>query len=103
MKKIYLENIRKIDDKPCKIIYNGAGAFEIEVAGVSGRQTLNYLIDRRCETDTETFVIHSGDKIICSGRTGTIVKYDTASYGVKFDNNLGEIDFETLPESFEIK
>ena len=101
--KIYLENIKKIDGKPCKIIYNGAGAFEIEVDGVSGRQTLNYFIDRRCETDTETFVIHSGDKIICSGRTGKIVKYDTASYGVKFDDDWGEIDFEFLPKSFEIK
>ena len=101
--KIYLENIRKIDEKPCKIIYNGAGAFEIEVDGVSGRQTLNYLINRKRKTDTETFVIHSGDKIICSGRTGTIVNYDTASYGVKFDDDWGEIDFEFLPKSFEIK
>ena len=103
MKTIHLENIKKIDGKPCKIIYNGAGAFEIEVDGVSGRQTLNYLIDRRCETDIETFVIHSGDKIICSGRTGKIVKYDTVSYGVKFDDDWGEIDFEFLPKSFEIK
>ena len=101
--KIYLENIRKIDEKPCKIVYNGAGAFEIEVDGVSGRQTLNYLIDRRCETDTETFVIHSGDKITCSGRTGKIVKYDTFHYGVKFNNDWGEIDFEFLPESFEMR
>lgn len=103
MKTIHLKDIRKIDGKPCKIIYNGAGAFEIELDNVSGRQTLNYLIDRRCETDTETFVIHSGDKITCSGRTGKIVKYDTASYGVKFNDDWGEIDFETLPESFEIR
>lgn len=103
MKTIHLKDIKKIDEKPCKIIYNGAGAFEIELNSVSGRQTLNYLIDKRCETDTETFVIHSGDKIICSGRTGKIVKYDTASYGVKFDGGWGEIDFETLPESFEIR
>ena len=101
--KIYLENIRKIDEKPCKIIYNGAGAFEIEVDGVSGRQTLNYLVGKPCETDTETFVIRPGDTIVCSGRTGTIVKYDTVSYGVKFDDDWGEIDFEFLPKSFEIK
>ena len=101
--KIYLENIKKIDEKPCKIVYNGAGAFEIEIQGVASRQTLNYLVGKPCETDTETFVIHSGDKIICSGRTGTIVKYDTVSYGVKFDDDWGEIDFEFLPKSFEIK
>ena len=103
MKTIHLKDIRKIDEKPCKIIYNGAGAFEIELDNVSGRQTLNYLIDKRCETDTETFVIHSGDKITCSGRTGTIVKYDTVSYGVKFNDDWGEIDFEFLHKSFEIK
>ena len=103
MKTIHLKDIRKIDGKPCKIIYNGAGAFEIDLDGMDGRQNLNYLFGKPCETDTETFVIHLGDKITCSGRTGKIVKYDTASYGVKFDNNWGEIDFETLPESFEIK
>ena len=101
--KIYLENIRKIDEKPCKIIYNGAGAFEIEIQGVASRQNLNYLIGKPCETDTETFVIRPGDTIVCSGRTGTIVKYDTVSYGVKFDDNWGEIDFEFLPKVFEIK
>lgn len=103
MKTIHLKDIRKIDGKLCKVIYNGAGAFEIELDNVSGRQTLNYLIDKRCETDTETFVIHLGDTIVCSGRTGKIVKYDIASYGVKFNEDWGEIDFETLPESFEIR
>lgn len=29
MKTIHLKDIKKIDGKPCKIIYNGAGAFEI--------------------------------------------------------------------------
>lgn len=29
MKTIHLESIKKIDSKPCKIIYNGAGAFKI--------------------------------------------------------------------------
>ena len=101
--KIYLENIRKIDEKPCKIIYNGAGAFEIEIQGVASRQNLNYLVGKPCETDTETFVIRLGDTIVCSSRTGTIVKYGTASYGVKFDDDWGEIDFEFLPKSFEIK
>ena len=76
---------------------------KIEVDGVASRQNLNYLIGKPCETDIETFVIHSGDKIICSGRTGTIVKYGTVSYGVKFDDDWGEIDFEFLPKSFEIK
>lgn len=28
MKTVNLENIKKIEGKPCKIIYNGAGAFE---------------------------------------------------------------------------
>lgn len=59
MKTIHLENIRKVDGKPCKIIYNGAGAFEMD-----GRQNLNYIIGKTCETDTETFVIRPGDKII---------------------------------------
>lgn len=103
MKTIHLKDIRKIDGKPCKIIYNGAGAFEIEIQGVASRQNLNYLIGKPCETDTETFVIHSGDTIVCSSRTGKIVKYDDFSYGVKFDDDWGEIDFEFLPESFEIK
>ena len=103
MKTIHLKDIRKIDGKPCKIIYNGAGAFEIDVDDIVGRQNLNYIIDKVCETDDTKFVIHLGDKITCSGRTGKIVKYDTASYGVKFDDDWGEIDFETLPESFEIR
>ena len=103
MKTIYLKDIRKIDGKPCKVIYNGAGAFEIDIDDMNGRQNLNYIIDKVCETDDTKFVIHSGDKITCSGRTGKIVKYDTASYGVKFNDNWGEIDFETLPESFEIR
>ena len=103
MKTIHLKDIRKIDEKPCKIIYNGAGAFEIDVNDMAGRQNLNYLIGKLCETDTETFVIRPGDKIVCSGRTGKIVKYDTFSYSVKFDDDWGEIDFEFLPESFEIR
>ena len=37
MKTIHLESIKKIDGKPCKIIYNGAGAFEVDVAD-PGRQ-----------------------------------------------------------------
>ena len=32
-----------------------------------------------------------------------LVKYDTVSYGVKFNDDWGEIDFEFLPKSFEIK
>ena len=103
MKTIHLKDIRKIDGKPCKVIYNGAGAFEIDVDDMDGRQNLNYLFGKPCETDTETFVIHLGDTIVCSGRTGKIVKYDTFHYGVKFNEDWGEIDFETLPESFEIK
>lgn len=103
MRTINLESIKKIDGKLCKIIYNGAGAFEIDIDNMDGRQNLNYIIDKTCETDTETFVTHKGDKIVCSGRTGKIVKYDTASYGVKFDDDWGEIDFESLPKVFEIK
>lgn len=102
MKTIHLESIKKIDGKPCKIIYNGAGAFEIDVYDMDGRQNLNYIINKICETDTETFVIRPGNTIVCSGRTGKIVKYDIASYGVKFDDDCGEIDFEFLPESFKI-
>lgn len=103
MKTIHLKDIRKIDGKPCKVIYNGAGAFEIDIDDMAGRQNLNYIINKICETDTETFVIRPGDTIVCSGRTGKIVKYDIASYGVKFNDDWGEIDFEFLPESFEIK
>lgn len=103
MKTIHLKDIRKIDGKPCKVIYNGAGAFEIDIDDMVGRQNLNYIINKICETDTETFVIRPGDTIVCSGRTGKIVKYDIASYGVKFNDDWGEIDFEFLPESFEIK
>lgn len=103
MKTIHLKDIRKIDGKPCKVIYNGAGAFEIDIDDMAGRQNLNYIINKICETDTETFVIRPGDTIVCSGRTGKIVKYDIAPYGVKFNDDWGEIDFEFLPESFEIK
>ena len=46
MKTIHLESIKKIDGKPCKIIYNGAGAFEIDVDDMDGRQNLNYIIDK---------------------------------------------------------
>ena len=102
MKTIHLESIRKIDGKPCKIIYNGACAFEIDVDDMDGRQNLNYIINKICDTDTEAFVIRPGDTIVCSGRTGKIVKYGIASYGVKFDDDWGEIDFEFLPESFKI-
>lgn len=101
MKTVNLESIRKIGGKPCKIIYNGAGSFEIELDGIAGRQTLNYLIDKTCETDTETFVIHSGDKIISNGKTGKIIKYGTASYGIDFEDGTSG-DFEFLPESFKI-
>ena len=101
MKTIHLESIRKIDGKPCKVTYNGACGYVIDIDGID-IQNLNYMINKICETDTETFVIRSGDKIICSGRTGKIVKYDTFSYGVKFDDNWGEIDFEFLPKSFKI-
>lgn len=101
MKTVNLESIRKIDGKPCKIIYNGAGSFEIELDGIAGRQTLNYLIDKTCETDTETFVIHSGDKIISNGKTGKIIKYGAASYGIDFEDGTSG-DFEFLPESFKI-
>lgn len=102
MKTVNLENIKKIDGKPCKIIYNGAGAFEIDFDDMDSRQNFNYIINKICETDTETFVIRPGDTIVCSGRTGKIVKYDTFSYGIKFDDNWGEIDFEFLPKSFKI-
>ena len=101
MKTIHLENIKKIDGKPCKIIYNGAGAFEIDVDGMDGRQNLNYIINKICETDTETFVIHSIDKIISNGKTGKIVKYDGAAYGIDYEDGASG-DFEFLPECFNL-
>ena len=101
MKTIHLENIRKIDGKPCKIIYNGAGAFEVDVADTDGRQNLNYIINKICETDTETFVIRSGDKIISDGKTGKIVKYSDFAYGIDYEDGTSG-DFEFLPECFNI-
>lgn len=101
MKTIHLENIRKIDGKPCKIIYNGAGAFEIDVDDMGGRQNLNYIINKICETDTETFVIRPGDEIISDGKTGKIVKYDGAAYGIDYEDGTSG-DFEFLPECFNI-
>ena len=101
MKTIHLENIRKIDGKPCKIIYNGAGAFEIDVDDMDGRQNLNYIIGKTCETDTETFVIYPGDKIISDGKTGEIVKYSDFVYGIDYEDGTSG-DFEFLPECFNI-
>ena len=101
MKTIHLENIKKIDGKPCKIIYNGAGAFEIDVSDIDGRQNLNYIINKICETDTETFVIHTGDKIISDGKTGEIVKYSDFAYGIDYEDGKSG-DFEFLPECFKI-
>lgn len=101
MKTIHLESIKKIDGKPCKIIYNGAGAFEVDVADMDSRQNLNYIIDKTCETDTETFVIRSGDKIISDGKTGKIVKYSDFAYGIDYEDGTSG-DFEFLPESFNI-
>lgn len=101
MKTVNLENIKKIDGKPCKIIYNGAGAFEIDVDDMDGRQNLNYIINKICETDTETFVIHTGDKIISDGKTGEIVKYSDFAYGIDYEDGKSG-DFEFLPKSFKI-
>ena len=101
MKTIHLENIRKIDGKPCKIIYNGAGAFEIDVDDMNGRQNLNYIINKICETDTEIFVIRPGDKIISDGKTGEIVKYSDFAYGIDYEDGTSG-DFEFLPEYFNI-
>ena len=101
MKTIHLENIRKIDGKPCKIIYNGAGAFEIDVDDMGGRQNLNYIIGKTCETDTETFVIRPGVKIISDGKTGEIVKYSDFVYGIDYEDGTSG-DFEFLPECFNI-
>lgn len=101
MKTVNLENIKKIDGKPCKIIYNGAGAFEIDVDDMDGRQNLNYIINKICETDTETFVIRPGDKIISDSKTGEIVKYSDFAYGIDYEDGKSG-DFEFLPECFKI-
>ena len=101
MKTVNLESIKKIDGKPCKIIYNGAGAFEIDVDDMDGRQNLNYIINKICETDTETFVLHTGDKIISDGKTGEIVKYSDFAYGIDYEDGKSG-DFEFLPKSFKI-
>ena len=101
MKTVNLENIKKIDGKPCKIIYNGAGAFEVDVADMDGRQNLNYIINKICETDTETFVIRPGDKIISDDKTGKIVKYSDFAYGIDYEDGTSG-DFEFLPKSFKI-
>ena len=101
MKTIHLESIRKIDGKPCKIIYNGACAFEVDVNDIDGRRNLNYIVDKTCETDTETFIIRPGDKIISDGKTGEIVKYSDFAYGIDYEDGTSG-DFEFLLESFNI-
>lgn len=100
MKTIHLESIRKIDGKPCKVTYNGACGYVIDIDGID-IQNLNYIINKTCETDTETFVIRPGDKIISGGKTGEIVKYYGAVYGIDYEDGTSG-DFEFLPESFKI-
>ena len=103
MKTINLKEIREIDGKSCKMIYNtGAGWYEIDIDGFASRQSLNYIIGKICKTDTETFTISSADKLLYDdGRVAEIIRYGFASYGVKFDDETYD-DIEYLPASFNI-
>jgi hypothetical protein len=103
MKTINLKNIKEIDSKSCKIVYNtGAGCYEVEVDGFASRQSLNYIIGKICKTNTETFIIGPADKLLFDdGRVAEIIRYGFASYGIKFDDETYD-DIEYLPESFEI-
>ena len=100
MKTIHLESIRKIDGKHCKVTYNGVCGYVIDIDGID-IQNINYIINKTCETDTETFVIRPGDKIISGGKTGKIVKYSDFAYGIDYEDGTSG-DFEFLPESFKI-
>lgn len=103
MKTINLKNIKEIDGKSCKMIYNtGAGWYEIEVDGFASRQTLNFIVGKICKTDIETFTIGSADKLLFDdGRVAEIIRYGFASYGIKFNDETYD-DIEYLPASFKI-
>lgn len=103
MKTINLKNIKEIDGKSCKMIYNtGAGCYEVEVDGFASRQTLNFIVGKICKTDTETFTIGPADELLFDdGRVAEIIRYGFASYGLKFADETYD-DIEYLPASFKI-
>lgn len=103
MKTINLKNIKEIDGKSCKMVYNtGAGCYEVEVDGFASRQTLNFIIGKICKTDTETFTIGPADELLFDdGRVAEIIRYGFASYGLKFADETYD-DIEYLPASFKI-
>lgn len=103
MKTINLKNIKEIDGKSCKMVYNtGAGCYEVEVDGFASRQTLNFIVGKICKTDTETFAIGPADKLLYDdGRVAEIIRYSFASYGLKFADETYD-DIECLPASFKI-
>lgn len=103
MKTINLKNIKEIDGKSCKMVYNtGAGCYEVEVDGFASRQTLNFIVGKICKTDTETFAIGPADELLFDdGRVAEILRYGFASYGLKFADETYD-DIEYLPTSFKI-
>lgn len=103
MKTINLKNIKEIDGKSCKMVYNtGAGCYEVEVDGFASRQTLNFIVGKICKTDTETFTIGPADELLFDdGRIAEIIRYGFASYGLKFADETYD-DIEYLPASFKI-
>lgn len=103
MKTINLKNIKEIDGKSCKMVYNtGAGCYEVEVDGFASRQTLNFIVGKICKTDTETFTIGPADELLFDdGRVAEIIRYGFASYGLKFADETYD-DIEYLPASFKI-
>lgn len=103
MKTINLKNIKEIDGKSCKMVYNtGAGCYEVEVNGFASRQTLNFIVGKICKTDTETFTIGPADELLFDdGRVAEIIRYGFASYGLKFADETYD-DIEYLPASFKI-
>lgn len=103
MKTINLKNIKEIDGKSCKMVYNtGAGCYEVEVDDFASRQTLNFIVGKICKTDTETFTIGPADELLFDdGRIAEIIRYGFASYGLKFADETYD-DIEYLPASFKI-
>lgn len=103
MKTINLKNIKEIDGKSCKMVYNtGAGCYEVEVDGFASRQTLNFIVGKICKTDTEIFTIGPADELLFDdGRVAEIIRYGFAFYGLKFADETYD-DIEYLPASFKI-
>ena len=103
VKTISLKSIQKIDSRPCKIVYNGAGNYEVDIEDTGFRVNLNYIVNRPCETENDSFTIKPGDKLrFLNGRVGQIITDFPDSFGIRFENGE-EWDFVQLPETFMLE